>query len=189
LSEHVDRVTRHLNVWASRAHHMLAGGYGWPDYDRCGVALDTVRDLEAAPVSNSTGNALVWDRDRADKLYEASKRKYRGTGVTGYPTDARSQLDGLVVECLLGRAGYPPIVAGLILWIYPTAGDLAPLRPSCWDVDNPYRSFRPRLWVAETFGCLVWKYQEQTVDRLLRGIERGFRDELADALRGSPWQR
>jgi hypothetical protein len=133
--------------------------------------------------------ALVWDLGRADDLYQASKNKYKSTGIAGYRSDSRSQLDGLVVECCLRKVGYPPLLTGLLLWLYPTCGDFVPLRPGNWDPENPFRSFRPRLWMAETCGTVVSKYGEQAVDRLLRQLEVGFRATVAEALRGGVWVR
>ena len=129
----------------------------------------------------------TWDLGRADELYEASFRKYNPTGAVGYPNDPKSQLTGLLVDVELRKVGYPPLLVGLLLWLYPTCGDLAPRRPESWDPDNPYRSFRPRRWMAETIGMIqLDQYGDRTLDRLLRGIERGFREELAEALKKKP---
>jgi hypothetical protein len=180
----VDPVTREINVWASVVHHQMAGGIGCPSFDRCGIKADLVADPSLSEPSAIESRALVWDLGRADQLYEASFRKYRPSGTVGPTNDRRTELSALLVEQALKDAGYPPLLLGLLLWLYPTDGDFCIQRPKNWDPDNPYRSYRPRKWVLESFGSVTHRYLDRTVDRLLHDVESGFRRSLAKMMKG-----
>ncbi len=205
-AEELDAVTRQINIWASIAHHQMAKGFGCPEIERCGIDFgmkgdpphpgefvgeDPTPDAEVVWSRDKADGllrgtpregVLIWDCGRSDDLYNASFRKYKPTGVVGFRNDPKSQLEGLVVECVLREVGYPPLLVGLLLWLYPTCGDFVPLRPNNWDRENPYRTYRPRRWVRETYGNLGDWRQEHLVDNLLKGVERNFRGRVRDAL-------
>jgi hypothetical protein len=179
----LSRAEVELNIWASCWWHEIYGALGYPKLEECLIDPYFVQGWPEPVVERKGGRIVCLDPDPrrlesagieiVEEPYQTDRRRYSANGLSQVVNDQRSKMSKQLVDKVLVDIGWPPVLVGLLLWIYPTTGRYAVDRG-----ENPYRGYRPPEFIEKVTGRIYGHYMDRALDGIFRQLEREFYKEL-----------